>query len=430
MDITDILANIKSRFEVMLATLKAEKEKVVTDWLNNMIAFFSEQKLSLCCAIDNVNSAVENQRVREYIEAQRIQAAQAEMQLVIGDRSDATLISLNSSICQYPPKGNSGDPPPLTDLDPVVGEISPAYAIVNIDTAQNYNSLTAVTVPLPPGKYYAELTKCCSSYSCVNIANEPSNYYQGRFQLNYLHQNKSGSSELMTADNGLVHEAQEYTENCFYLLDCATSYWLGTMVAFEHVGTEIQLWVPPPIVEHCSKTGSGWLQIVIREATTMLTPLTNCSTVPPLPTDITGVSNPDNPDVFNCDMSAECVNWYETGWRTGACCGAHLSAGGVDWIVVKRSIADDIICGGGESLNTPCIKEALEFGFHPSVAFPTSNGLEFLGKPTSSQRLFRDINLETEIMSKIRSGSVYSIKGDPAHNFEAILFPYDVVSGS
>jgi len=448
MDITDITAAIRARFDTMLATLKSEKEKVATDWLNNMIAFFAEQKLALCCAITNVNSWQENRRVREYIESQRIQAAQAEMQLVIGDRESAKQIKMNGADCQYPVvKESTEPPPPLTDTDPMAEE-APADSIVNIDAALHVTRLTAINVPLAPGDYVMIVTQCCPKVPLLHQfgpaegqeGTAPAYYssgWTGEVVIEFL--DKDGSKmrsnnlpEWYYEQHPETNLAEGGASSLYIPESLAKKEFLGKMLTFSHVGTSVNVWSGIRTEgESIAKPGvaDGWVQVTFREAIKVQTPSQDpnyeCATVPSLPSDLTG--NPQV-DVFYCDMSSESVNWYETGWRTGACCGAHLNAGGVDWIVVKRSIADDIICGGGESLNTPCIKEAIENGFHPSVAFPTSNGLEFLGKPTSVQRLFRDLDLESEIMSKIRSGTVYSIKGDPVNNFEGVIFPYDATA--
>jgi hypothetical protein len=177
---------------------------------------------------------------------------------------------------------------------------------------------------------------------------------------------------------------------------------------------------------------NGFIQVILRDAACVQGSAggigVECATEPAFSTDVTGwsISSPTSTDVYSCDINLEQINWYEVGWRTGACCGALVQAGGYLWIVVKRSIADNVICGGGESLNTPCIKGAYELGFHPSFAFQTVDGQTFIGKPTSLQRVFRDLNLESEIMSKIRNNQVFEIKGDPLHNFEGILFPFTI----
>lgn len=135
-----------------------------------------------------------------------------------------------------------------------------------------------------------------------------------------------------------------------------------------------------------------------------------------------------------CQLHYKQVQWYERGWRIGACCGALVEVGGVHYIVVKRSIGTDTTCGGGESLNTACIRQFIEIGDgHPAIAWPTSpdfddvpggGGHEFLGLPTSGFVNFvKDETLSNTILETIRAGSSIRVVGDPANEIPFILFP-------
>jgi hypothetical protein len=136
-----------------------------------------------------------------------------------------------------------------------------------------------------------------------------------------------------------------------------------------------------------------------------------------------------------CQMHYKQVQWYERGWRIGACCGALVENGGAYYIVVKRSIGTDLSCGGGESLSNGCISQFINSGEgHPALAWPTTvpiqgdppggGGDEFLGIPTSGFTSFvKDQALSTALLNKIQAGNVLRTVGKPATEIPFILFP-------
>lgn len=135
-----------------------------------------------------------------------------------------------------------------------------------------------------------------------------------------------------------------------------------------------------------------------------------------------------------CQMHYKQIEWYERGWRIGACCGALVELDGLHFIVVKRSIGTDLSCGGGESLNNPCIAQYINIGDgHPAIAWPTTEpigpppgggGDEFLGIPTSGfVNLVKSESLSNALLSKIQSGDVIRTIGKPASEIPFILFP-------
>ena len=116
----------------------------------------------------------------------------------------------------------------------------------------------------------------------------------------------------------------------------------------------------------------------------------------------------------SCLMFYKQIEWYERGWRIGACCGAKITIDGTTWLVVKRSIGTDISCGGGESETTKCIKQFIDSGEgHPALAWPTIDGEEFSGRPTSGfSRLVKDTGLSDQIRYAIATGSADEIRGN------------------
>jgi hypothetical protein len=131
-----------------------------------------------------------------------------------------------------------------------------------------------------------------------------------------------------------------------------------------------------------------------------------------------------------CQMHYKQVEWYERGHRIGACCGAIVEYEGIKWIVVKRSIGTDISCGGGESEETPCIKQFIEDGRgHPAIAWPTTNGEEFIGRPTSGFARFTiDTSLSDALLDLMATGQASEYRGNltasnVGEKIPFILFP-------
>lgn len=425
---------IKDQFLRLLGEMKAAKEKLVNEWLDKMIEVFVEQKTALCCATENAMTRTANQKVRERVENLRVEAATAGLQLVVdGSAAERDTTSLNSQTGGAGSGGGGADgdggescifpggqePPGPAPVDPDI--ICPPLIIVALSCVSNTSSAKGTTIELEEGEYTAEIVDCC----CHDEKNQ---VFFALATLEFPTLNEDGeetTASLTIGDAGGVDT-----------IEGASAEFIGNAGAFRHLGGKINIWIP--------FSGScivGNIQIAIRrtdctednEPERMLSQdkmlsrahrPEHCATAPIL-IDGTG----DDSDVFICDMNLEQIMWYEAGWRTGACCGVEVVAGGITWIVVKRSIGNDVTCGGGESLLTPCIKEAIEqIGTHPSIAFPTVNGEEFMGKPTTVQRLYRDIDLEIEIMDKILKGEVIQSKGNVIENIEAILFPLDSAS--
>jgi hypothetical protein len=76
-DISGILSSIEDEFNREVASIKNDCENIVQFWLSIMAGLFDEQKAALCCALEYCQSQSRNVETRQYIEQQRIQAAQA-----------------------------------------------------------------------------------------------------------------------------------------------------------------------------------------------------------------------------------------------------------------------------------------------------------------------------------------------------------------
>ena len=132
----------------------------------------------------------------------------------------------------------------------------------------------------------------------------------------------------------------------------------------------------------------------------------------------------------SCQMHWKQVEWYERGWRIGACCGAYVEVDGQQWLVVKRSIGVDTSCGGGESEHTECIRQFVDSGRgHPAIAWPTVDGEEFIGRPHSGfVRFTLDPAISDAIINAISKQEYNEVRGNlnsgnVADTIPFVLFP-------
>jgi hypothetical protein len=249
----------------------------------------------------------------------------------------------------------------------------------------------ALAVALDPGEYVATISNCC----CFGV-----NGYEGRVAIR--HEGVNGEETLSNARVGNFNS--ELT---------AQEYYVGNSFSFQHMGGDVRIWVPE------SNMSSGLMELEIQTA--------DCFNADRI---LTTESTADEGEVSNefepCDMPLDHLNFYEFGWQNQACCGAHVQLGGVQWLVIKRSIGTDDTCGGGESWNSNCMRSAAALGIHPAIAFPTLDGYSFFGKPTSGfQRFFRERVLEESLLAQIKSGDVLATVNNPGDTIGSIIFPYE-----
>lgn len=125
-------------------------------------------------------------------------------------------------------------------------------------------------------------------------------------------------------------------------------------------------------------------------------------------------------------VSVSHIEFYERGWRNNTACGVHVEIDGSEFLVVFRSIGSDCSCGGGEYINTPFIRDFIEFtGFQPALAWPTVDGKTFFGLPRGESAFIEvevDRTLSNMILDKIRTGDIISKIGDPGV-IASIAFP-------
>ena len=280
-------------------------------------------------------------------------------------------------------------------VDNIAAECDEPLFKSKIDCRFRDRETNALIVNLPPGTFVMTVTDCCC------FGNEG---FHGKIIARY---NAIGG-DVVTLTNPDVGSFPDDVE--------ASNNYLGNSFGFQHIGGDVKIWIP-----QSNRQGIMEVEIQKQECFDLVGPDINTSMTAP---EDAVESDPSFTGEFvPCDMSLEHLNFYEVGWKSKACCGAFLEAGGTKWIVVFRSLGADSSCGGGESEDTDCIRHGLNIGVHPAIAFPTLDGKLFLGKPTSFQRFFRDINLEATILGNIIAGDVFESVNNPGDVIKAIIFP-------
>jgi hypothetical protein len=275
-------------------------------------------------------------------------------------------------------------------------------ALVTLDprihVTSEFNENIGVRVDgLQAGEYVIEIVDCCSAYK--------EGLYTGAFRYTQqMNDGKYKTSEVM------IPSGQPYPdEDAFPTLAEAEAAYLGLRHSLSHPGGPLWLWIRDVPIE--DNFGS----------TTLLIKDVLCYEQDIVGTDVTGAA-PLIPN--SCEMAATQVEWYERGWRIEECCGAYVVVDGVKWIVVKRSLGVDMTCGGGETMNTPCVRKFIEAeAGHPAIAWPTLDGVEFEGRPDSGVATFYyDKTMSDKIMQKILADESIKTLGDPK-SIELILTP-------
>ena len=98
-DMDIIIQSMRTHWVNYLNSVRAQKEQLASTWLAALIAMFNDQRSAMCCALEGCMSRTRNVETRRYIEQQRIQAAAAELKLIIGGDDDKV----------WPPIGGDDD---------------------------------------------------------------------------------------------------------------------------------------------------------------------------------------------------------------------------------------------------------------------------------------------------------------------------------
>lgn len=176
-DFSAIEETIRLRFEELVMELKQVKEQITLELMKSMIDLFTEQKLALCCAVENCESRRENQRNRSIIDGARIQAAQAGFSISVDGEEKRTYIDTNpDKDCPQSEEEKQAieneDKPPVNASSATEQETFPKYiaftvrAIVSGDSIPLSQTVIGTSMPLTAGEYNVSLvqldtTPCC-----------------------------------------------------------------------------------------------------------------------------------------------------------------------------------------------------------------------------------------------------------------------------
>jgi hypothetical protein len=258
LNIQDILDLVFDQFVVRVERLKFEKEKLVKAWLGTMVSLFNEQKSALCCALENCRSRGRNQRTRQYIETQRIQAALGNFQLLVDGEDDRQTTDMD---------GHKNCPVPAETVPSV--ETEGDCTFINLDSKIHIsdpraNSTQAVTTFLPQGTYIAEITSCCPNLNAS--FNNPR--YSGRAAILYQSLTSlisgEGTSQVSLGDTVETRTVSFPDFGTFENISAARNAYEGLTLSFEHAGGDVSFWILD--ADGFAANNSGILTLTIKSA--------------------------------------------------------------------------------------------------------------------------------------------------------------------
>ncbi len=139
--------------------------------------------------------------------------------------------------------------------------------------------------------------------------------------------------------------AQFLDKGKFESLTEAKRAYEGLTLPFRHDGGEIQFFHSMLPTPHAS--GATKLEITKAEKISIPLPTPKQEPVPEAP--VEPAEAQPVPQEMDCRVPASFLANYEQAWIDGSCCGAVVTIGDQDYIIVKRTIGDETACGGGES---------------------------------------------------------------------------------
>lgn len=422
-DIEPILTTIQAKFADEVARLKKGYEDIVAFWVQTMSDMFDEQKDALCCALEKCISATKSTHAREHMETVAASVlGKAKINLHGRHSSESVELSStrllhelgNPDVCkngpafpQNPAAASSMNVPASVDIANVPQSLSPA--LINVDPLVNSAISSAKQLELPRGEYVATIK-------------------QATAQVNNMHRSNVKIRHII---NGERKVTQFLDKGAFSSLIEAQSAYEGLSISFKHDGGLIEAFLP----SIQPRQSSGQIQILITKRSDIdETPIKSKPSKPEKKPrrekrkeskeSVTAAS------AEQCQMSVSHLAWYENGWITGRCCGLVVNVAGQDYIIVKRSIGTEDNCGGGESLETPCISRFNSSSGHPAFAWPTFDGRTFAPIPSTGFVTFQyDKALNELVANKIAKAEYNSGVGNPngvrhlSYQLMTILFP-------
>jgi hypothetical protein len=262
---------------------------------------------------------------------------------------------------------------------------------LTINCRHNTEVTSASELSLPAGTYVAEIESCCCGDLFAYPGQPGSIGYGARIAIEY------GNKVISNPNLGAPQNKLE-----------AQNLYQGQAMSFVHAGGKIRAW---SLIPSINAADDSEIVVEIRSK--------ECQEA------LIGAVEKSAEYAVACDMPADRVLFYERAWQLNNCCGTYLRAGGGGWIIMQISAGTDASCGGGESEQHDCIAEALQHNFYPALAFPSNDGVSFLGKPTGMQRFVRNESFEELIVDKIKQNKTIRSVGKLSTHLEGILFPVE-----
>lgn len=421
-DIEPILIAIQTKFADEVQRLKKGYEDIVAFWVQTMSDMFDEQKSALCCALEKCISGTKSTHAREHMETvAALTLGKAKINLHGRNSRDSVEISSTRllhelggpDLCQngpdFPqnPAARRGAPSALSAAVEIESQKEVTPSLITIDPLVNSAISSSKQLELPRGDYVATIKLATAQ---VN------NMHRGNVKIRYI-------------SNGERKVIQFLDKGSFTSLSEAQAAYEGLSVSFKHDGGNIEAFLP----SIQPRQSSGQIQILIT---------TNTDTAIEVikPKNIVKTDKKRRPKkerknkkeavvIEQCHMSASHLAWYETGWITGKCCGLVINISGQDYIIIKRSIGLEDNCGGGESLETPCIAKFMNSSGHPAFAWPTFDGKTFAPIPPNGVAFQYDKSLNELVAAKIAKSEYNNGVGNPSgvrhlsYQLITVLFP-------
>jgi hypothetical protein len=242
---------------------------------------------------------------------------------------------------------------------------------VHIDASVNNSILTSYKVELPAGEYNAKII--------VGRA-KANGMYRENVKFSYQTPNKKKLTEFQYRG--------EFTE-----LDDAKDVYEGLTANFSHSGGMTEWWYPAEPGSQCQ----GTIDIEITQIQEDYRIL----------------------QAGSCNMTLDKIKWYEKAWQKKECCGCVINYNSQDYIIIQKSLDDNLECGGGETKTEPCINVFARLG-HPAFAFPTYDGQYFLVNDDIHFKY--EALIDMEVKTLIQEGKSHKKLGN--QTFDLILLPH------
>ncbi len=422
-DIEPILDTIRAKYESEVERLKNGYQDIVTFWIQTMSDMFDEQKDALCCALENCISGTKSIHTREHMENVAALAL-GKAKINLHGRHSKQAVELSSTrllhelggpdLCKggpaFPQNPVAGSP--ATSANTIAAKLTSTGMPILLDIDPLVNSAISIAkqVELPSGNYVATIQ-------------------QATAQVNNMHRS---NVKIRFVSGGERKTIQFLDKGAFASLTDAQAAYEGLSVSFNHDGGIVELFLP----SIQPRQASGKISILIdTEVKNIIEKSQNIKLQ-----ELQELQKPQKPQEFKprskseeinqCQMAISHLAWYENGWMSGRCCGLVVNISGQDYIIIKRSIGAEENCGGGESLETPCIAKFNHVYGHPAFAWPTFDGRTFAPLPSSEFVTFQyDKALNELVANKILKLEYNNGVGNPngvrhlSYQLMTVLFP-------